>query len=78
MKLNEREIKFFRDFSGTETAKVLLEYFDRLKVELFNPSVVTKENFEGRKEAFELLEKHFVERLRLSNKDNNGNPNQFM
>ena len=78
MKLTDREVKLFKDLHGTELGRVLVDYFERLKVDLFNPSVITKDNFESRKEALEILEKEFIQRIKLVNPEKEVSPNQFV
>ena len=57
IKLTPEEVKYFEAISQSESGKVLLGYLTRLKGELFSPKSLTKENFDARKDAVEIIEK---------------------
>jgi hypothetical protein len=75
--MTDKDLKMFKDLHGTELGKNLLDYFERLKVEVFNPEVVTKDNFDSRKEALGILEKYFIEKIRLQNPEKENPTNQY-
>jgi hypothetical protein len=59
MNLTDKDKSLFRrlhDGDGPE----LIDYIRRLKVDLFNPDVITKDNLDVRKDALKLMDEHIV------------------
>jgi hypothetical protein len=77
IRLTEEEIKCFQNLSESDSGKVLLKYLARLKNEIFNPKAVTRENFDARKEAVLLIEVLIEDKLRLTNKEEKNEVNEY-
>lgn len=66
MKLTEQDVQQFRSLRKSPTGKWLADYIGRLKVELFTPGLVTKENIDARTEAVKLIDEHLLKPIALS------------
>ena len=77
MTLNERDKKLFETLSGSETGKSLIDYLERVKVELFDPEELTEENVISRKEAWKFIQDYLLARLGSYPKTKKVEPNQY-
>lgn len=66
MKRTDKDVQQFRSLRKIPTGKWLVEYIERLKVELFRPGSVTKENVDARTEAVKLIDEHLLKPMALS------------
>lgn len=69
MELNEKDINMFKFLSKSREGIWLLDYLKRLKVALFNPQILTKDNFEETKRALLIIEEHIERRIKMANED---------
>ena len=79
MTLTEQEKKLFEALNKSQQGKSLVEYVERLCVELFNPMEVTAENINSRKDTIDILKRDIIDRIRLitPEKKTGGKKNQF-
>ncbi|MBK9272786.1 MAG: hypothetical protein IPM48_14470 [Saprospiraceae bacterium] len=79
MKLSENDIKLFKALNKNEYGKLLVDYLERLRIDMFNPEELTKENLEARKDTAEKIKNEIIDRIKLVQKEKKPTPkNQFV
>lgn len=78
MKLTERDIELFKALNKSDTGKYLLEYVERVKLEIGNILNLTPENFASKKEAIKALDEFLVQRIKTINEDKKPNNNPYV
>jgi hypothetical protein len=68
MKLTDIDIKLFQELSNSSMGKDLVDYMERLILDMFSPDELTKENLDSKKEASSVIRKELIDRIRLSGK----------
>lgn len=66
MEYTDKDVQQLRAIRKSPMGKWLVEYIERLKVELFRPGSVTKENVDARTEAVKLIDEHLLKPMALS------------
>lgn len=78
MTLNEKDKKLFEAMTISETGRLLTDYINRAKADMFDPETLTPENLPAKKEAWSFIENYILSRLGNFPKDKKGEPNQYM
>ena len=78
MKLTEQDIKNLKIFHESETGRWLLDYLERLLLELFKPEDLTVENLPVKKEAREIIKRELIDRIKLINSETKTENSQYI
>jgi hypothetical protein len=79
MKLTEQDKKLFETLNRNEYGKLLVDYLERLMVDMFNPEELTKENLDARKDTAGKIKNEIIDRIKLVQKEKQTtSKNQFV
>lgn len=70
MKLTNEDKKIFEVLNKNEVGKWLVDYLERLNVDLFNPDEVNEKNILARKDTIAVIKKELIDRIKIVNKEN--------
>lgn len=68
MKLTDSDKKIFETLHSSEVGKWLVDYLQRLSMDIFNPDEVTIDNINSRKDTIAVIKKELIDRIVLIHK----------
>lgn len=78
MKLTDQDIKNLKVLHESETGRWLLDYLERLLLEMFSPESLSVENLPIKKEAREIIKKELIDRIKLINSETKTENSQYI